>query len=159
MDLILSAAFSSITLTLYLLKKNDLNELKNTKPFPVKSENSENVEATIDKDIIYYLEGLVSPIKDSEFITCTNSKKKAVILKSIIKRHSVKWSNFWKDWIPEVEVISINGDSVPFNVVKNRQPQITIPKLSIQDIMSVDLSVLSDQYINQNKKSFVKSIM
>eukprot|EP00833_Pecoramyces_ruminatium_P011202 jgi/Orpsp1_1/1185234/evm.model.c7180000092875.1 len=81
MDLILSAAFSSITLTLYLLKKNDLNELKNTKPFPVKSENSENVEATIDKDIIYYLEGLVSPIKDSEFITCTNSKKKAVILK------------------------------------------------------------------------------
>ncbi|KAG4105300.1 hypothetical protein H8356DRAFT_1634163 [Neocallimastix lanati (nom. inval.)] len=160
MDLILSAAFSSITLTLYLFKKKDLNELKNTKPFPVvKSKDLENTEASFDKNITYYLEGLVSPIKDTEFLTCTHSKKKAVILKNIVKRHSVKWSNFWKDWIPEVEIISINGESVPFNVVKNRQPQITIPKLSIQDIMLVDLPVLSDQYINQNKKSIVKSIM
>jgi len=158
MDLILSAAFTSITFTLYLFKKNDLEELKKTKPFPVNT-GSESPEAKIEKDVTYYLEGIVSPIKESEFITCTNSKKKAVILKNIINRHSVRWSNFWKDWIPEVEVISINGQSVPFNIEKYKKPQVTIPKLSIQDIMFVDLPVLSDNYINQNKKSIVKSIM
>lgn len=160
MDIIFSAAISSITLSLYLFKKNELKELKNTKPFPINTTNNfENTEATLDKNITYYLEGLVSPIKDSEFLTCTHSKKKAVILKNIIKRHSVKWSTFWKDWIPDVEIISISGDSVPFNVVKHKQPQITIPKLSIQDIMSSDLPILSDQYINQNKKSIMKNII
>jgi len=82
MDIIFSAAISSITLSLYLFKKNELKELKNTKPFPINTTNNfENTEATLDKNITYYLEGLVSPIKDSEFLTCTHSKKKAVILK------------------------------------------------------------------------------
>jgi len=91
MDLILSAAFSSITLTLYLFKKKDLNELKNTKPFPVvKSKDLENTEASFDKNITYYLEGLVSPIKDTEFLTCTHSKKKAVILKVNKKKKKKK---------------------------------------------------------------------
>ncbi|ORX85482.1 hypothetical protein BCR32DRAFT_290680 [Anaeromyces robustus] len=190
MDLILSTALSSITFTIYLFKKNALEELKNTKPFPCKPTSTStstkklgkinnvvsttNKETTtiidnsnsnsplfekLEKDITYYLEGIVSPINDSEFISCTNSKKKAVILKNIIKRHTVKWSNFWKDWIPEEEVISINGQSVPFNVTKDNQPQITIPKIPIQDIMLLDLPIISDNYISQNKKSIMKSIM
>jgi len=71
----------------------------------------------------------------------------------------VRWSNFWKDWLPEVEVISFNGQTVPFNIYKHNHAQATIPKLTLQDVMNLELPIISDNFINQNKKSIVKSIM
>ncbi|ORX41991.1 hypothetical protein BCR36DRAFT_407248 [Piromyces finnis] len=160
MDLILSTALTSVTYAIYLFKKNKLNELKNTKPFPCSSKSDVEVaETALENDITYYLEGLITPIKPNQFITCNDNKKKAVILKNIIKRHYVKWSNFWKDWLPEVEVISLNGQTVPFNIYKHNQAQATLPKLSIQDIINMDLPIISDNFISQNKKSIVKSII
>jgi len=82
MDLVLSAALTSITYTIYLFKKNNLNELKSTKKFPCTSKSKvEAAEAVLEKDITYYLEGLVTPIKPNQFITCADNKRKAVVLK------------------------------------------------------------------------------
>jgi len=169
MDLILSTALTSITYTIYLFKKKNYEDIKKIKPFPTKttftssSPNKETVEAAeaaLEKEVTYYLEGLVSPIKPTEIISCANPKKKAVLLKNIIKRHSVRWSNFWKDWLPEDEIISISGQAMPFNVMKQGQAQVTVPRLSLQDVTSLeDLPVISDNFINQNRKSIVKDIM
>jgi len=72
----------------------------------------------------------------------------------------VRWSNFWKDWLPEDEIISISGQAMPFNVMKQGQAQVTVPRLSLQDVTSLeDLPVISDNFINQNRKSIVKDIM
>ena len=44
--------------------------------------------------------------------------------------------------------------------MKQGQPQVTVPRLSIQDVMTInDLPVISDNFINQNRTSLVKDIM
>jgi len=90
MDLILSTALTSITYTIYLFKKKNYEDIKKIKPFPTKTtftssspnkETIEAAEAALEKEVTYYLEGLVSPIKPTEIISCANPKKKAVLLK------------------------------------------------------------------------------